>query len=179
VPWNVVGALLTYRKSWFTEIGYSDGKFPQTWEEYLDAGKKLKAKGRPFGQTLGHTWGDAPIFWYAYLWSWGGREVERDGKTVVLDSKATVESVKFAVGLWKDAHDEAALDWDDAGNNKAFLAGTISCTNNGSSIYVEARRKPESYPTESGRRCRRTLCMRRSRRAPAGSSTSPSRAPTG
>ena len=150
VPWNTIGALVTYRKSWFAEIGYGDGKFPQTWEEYREAGKKLKAKGRPFGQTLGHTWGDAPIFWYAYLWSWGGKEVERDGKTVVLNNKATVESVKFAVGLWKDAHDEAGIDWDDAGNNKAFLKGSISATNNGASIYVEAKRKPDSYLTEKG-----------------------------
>src|SRR5215469_16219358 len=57
VPWTTGGGLLTYRKSWFAEIGYSDGKFPPTWDEYRAAGKKLKAKGRPFGQTLGHTLG--------------------------------------------------------------------------------------------------------------------------
>jgi multiple sugar transport system substrate-binding protein len=60
------------------------------------AGKKLKAKGQPLGQTLGPTFGDAPAFWYPYLWSWGGKEVKADGKTVVLDSKETVESLKFA-----------------------------------------------------------------------------------
>jgi multiple sugar transport system substrate-binding protein len=150
VPWNVVGVLVTYRKSWFAEIGYSNGKFPQTWEEYRQAGKKLKAAGRPFGQSLGHTWGDPPSFWYPYLWSWGSKEVEYDGKTVVLNNKATVVSVKFAVDLWKDAHDESAMDWDDAGNNKAFLKGTISATNNGASIYVEAKRKPDTYLTERG-----------------------------
>jgi multiple sugar transport system substrate-binding protein len=150
VPWNVVGVLVTYRKSWFAEIGYSDGKFPQTWDEYREAGKKLKAKGRPFGQSLGHTWGDPPSFWYPYLWSWGSKEVEYDGKTVVLNNKATVESVKFAVDLWKDAHDEGAIDWDDSGNNKAFLKGSISATNNGASIYVEAKRKPDTYLTETG-----------------------------
>jgi multiple sugar transport system substrate-binding protein len=69
VPWSVGGALLTYRKSWFEEIGYGAGKFPQTWDEYRAAGKKLKARGHPFGQTLGHTFGDAPLFWYPYLWS--------------------------------------------------------------------------------------------------------------
>src|SRR5215472_5978491 len=150
VPWNVVGVLLTYRKSWFAEIGYGDGKFPQTWEEYRAAGKKLKANGRPFGQSLGHTWGDPPAFWYPFLWSWGSKEVEYDGKTVVLNNKETVESVKFAIELWKDAHLEAGFDWDDAGNNKAFLASTISCTNNGASIYVEAKRKPDNYLTEKG-----------------------------
>src|SRR6266540_3141531 len=150
VPWSIVGLQIAYRKSWFAEIGYTDGKFPQTWEEYREAGKKLKAKGRPIGQTLGHTFGDAPVFTYPYLWSWGGKEVEADGKTVVLDSKQTVESVKFLVGFWKDALDEGGLAWDDSSNNRAFLSGTCSATNNGASIYIEALRKPDSYKTEKG-----------------------------
>src|SRR6266852_4636964 len=150
VPWCVLGAQLAYRKSWFEEIGYSGGKFPQTWEAYREAGKKLKAKGRPFGQTAGHTFGDAPSWWYPYLWSWGGKEVEADGKTVALNSKETIESVKFAVGLWKDAIDEGGLAWDDSSNNRAYLAGTCSATNNGASIYIEAKRKPDAYQTEKG-----------------------------
>ena len=123
----------------------------QTWEEWRAAGKKLKAKGHPFGQTLAHAFGDANAFWYPYLWSWGGKEVEADGKTVVLNSTETVESVEFAVGFWKDACDEGAFAWDDSGNNRAFLAGTISATNNGASIYIEAKKKPDSYQTQDGK----------------------------
>ena len=150
VPWSTGGGLLTYRKSWFEEIGYGDGKFPQTWDEYRAAGKQLKAKGRPLGQTLGHTFGDAPGFWYPYLWSWAGKEVEADGKTVVLNSKETMDSVKYAVPFWKEAHDEGGLAWDDSSNNRALLSGTISCTNNGASIYLEAKKKPDAYLTEKG-----------------------------
>src|SRR6266851_2791996 len=148
VPWCVLGAMIVYRKSWLEEAGAS--KFPPTWEEYREAGKKLKAKGRPIGQTLGHTFGDAPAFTYPYLWSWGGKEVEADGKTVVLNSPATVESVKFMVAFWKDAHDEGGLAWDDSNNNRAFLSGTCSATLNGASIYIEALRKPDTYKTEAG-----------------------------
>src|SRR6266704_623732 len=149
VPWCIVGAQIAYRKSWFEEIGLN--KFPETWEQYRDAGKKLKAKGRPIGQTLGHTYGDAPAFSYPYLWSWGGKEVEKDGKTVVLDSKETIESVKFMQGFWKDAHDEGGMAWDDSNNNRAFLSGTICATNNGASIYIESLRKPDAYQTETGK----------------------------
>jgi ABC-type glycerol-3-phosphate transport system substrate-binding protein len=148
VPWAIGGGLVAYRKSWFEEIGYNT--FPETWDALLDAGRKLKAKGRPIGQTAGHTFGDAPNWWYPYLWSWGGKEVEADGKTVVLNSRETIESVKFAVGFWKDTCDEGGLAWDDTNNNRAFLSGTISATNNGASIYIEARRKPEVYLTEKG-----------------------------
>src|SRR5882757_7668962 len=48
MPWAVIGGMIAYRKSWFDEIGVA--KFPDTWESYHDAAKKLKAKGRPFGQ---------------------------------------------------------------------------------------------------------------------------------
>src|SRR5271165_3288805 len=146
VPWAVGGGLVVYRKSWLAEIGYE--KFPVTWDEWHDAGKKWKAKGHPIGQTLGHTFGDAPGFWYPYLWSWGGKEVEADGKTVVLNSKSTIESVKFAVAFWKECFDEGAMSWDDAGNNRAFLANTISSTSNGASIYLLAKAKADTYMTE-------------------------------
>src|SRR6266853_262814 len=149
VPYCIVGAMVAYRKSWFDEIGVT--KFPETWEEYREAGKKLKAKGRPLGQTLGHTVGDAPAFAYPYLWSWGGREVEADGKTVNLNTKETIESVKFLTAFWKEAHDEGGLAWDDSNNNRAFLSGTISATLNGASIYIETLRKPDQYKTEGGK----------------------------
>jgi len=147
VPWAVIGAMIAYRKSWLEEVGFS--KFPETWEQYHDAGKKLKAKGRPLGQTLGHTFGDAPTFTYPYLWSWGGKEVDEKGK-VMLDSKETLESVKFMQSFWKDAFDEGGLAWDDTNNNRAFLSGTISATLNGASIYIESMRKPDQYQTEKG-----------------------------
>ena len=149
VPNTIIGAQIVNRASWWKELGYDAEKYPATWQEWRDAGKQLKPKGRPLGQTLGHAYGDANAFWYPYLWSWGGKEVEADGKTVVLGSKETIESVKFAIALWKEACDEGAFAWDDSGNNRAFLAGTISATNNGASIYLEAKKKPDTYHTET------------------------------
>ena len=64
VPFTIGGGLIAYRKSWFEEVGYKT--FPETWDTFRDAGKKLKAKGRPIGQTAGHTFGDAPGWWYPY-----------------------------------------------------------------------------------------------------------------
>ena len=149
VPWCVLGNAIVYRKSWLAEQGAS--KFPDTWEEYRALGKKLKAAGHPIGQTLGHTFGDAPTFTYPYTWSWGGKEAEQDGKTVVLDSKGTLDAVKFMTAFWPEAHDEGALAWDDTGNNRAFLAGTISATLNGASIYLLAKVKSDTYLDEKGK----------------------------
>ena len=72
--------MIAYRKSWFEEVGYS--KFPDTWEKYRDVGKKLKAKGRPIGQTLGHTFGDRADLRLSAMWSCGGKEVDESGKVV-------------------------------------------------------------------------------------------------
>jgi multiple sugar transport system substrate-binding protein len=62
-----------------------------------------------------------------------------------------LESVKFAVPFWKECCDDGGLAWDDSSNNRAFLSGSISATNNGASIYLEAKRKPQSYLTEDGK----------------------------
>jgi multiple sugar transport system substrate-binding protein len=53
--------------------------------------------------------------------------------------------------FWKDAHDEGGLAWDDSSNNRALLAGTISATLNGASIYLEAKRKPDTYLDDKGK----------------------------
>src|SRR3984957_4890985 len=150
MPFTILGVLFVNRTSWFAEEGITPENFPATWEEYRAVGKKLKAKNRPLGQTLAHAFGDGPAFWYPYLWSWGGNEVEPDGKTVALNSKETVESVKFAAAFWKDAYDEGGMSWDDAANNRAFLSNTISSTSNGASIYLLARSKPDNYMSETG-----------------------------
>jgi multiple sugar transport system substrate-binding protein len=166
MPWAVIGGMIAYRKSWLDEVGAT--KFPDTWETYREVAKKLKAKGRPFGQTLGHTFGDAPGFTYPYLWSWGGKEVEADGKTVVLNSKETVESVKFMTGLWKDGMDEGGLAWDDTNNNRAFLSQTISATLNGASIYIESLRRAEQYKTEKGEPLNKDILHAPLPKGPAG-----------
>jgi len=106
----------------------------------------MKAKGRPFGQAFGHTVNDPNAWAYPILWMWGGQEVQRDGKTVTLESKGSVEAVKFTVSLWKDVFDEGGLAWDDSNNNRAYLSQEISLTGNAPSIYVAARQKfPDVY----------------------------------
>ena len=67
---------------------------PQTLDEYRQIGARLKQRGRPVGQALSHTLGDAPAWTYPILWAFGGAEVDASGGRVVLDSRATLESVK-------------------------------------------------------------------------------------
>jgi multiple sugar transport system substrate-binding protein len=147
LPWSISGLLIAYRKSWFAEVGASAP--PKTLEEYRDLGMKLKKKGHPIGQTLGHTFGDAPAWSYPLLWNFGTAETDKGGKTV-LDNKQTVDSVKWMTSFWKDACDEGGFAWDDTNNNRAFLAGEISATLNGASIYIAAKRGQEKLKDDKG-----------------------------
>ncbi len=148
VPHSIIGNAVAYRKSWFHEVGADT--FPKDWEEYRKVGAQLKKKGHPIGQTLGHTFGDSPTFTYPLLWSFGGAETDASGKKVVINSKGTVESVKFMQAFWKDACDEGGLAWDDTNNNRAFFAGEISATLNGASIYIVAKRQKDKVKDDKG-----------------------------
>src|SRR5213596_1546304 len=148
VPHGVGANAVAYRRSLFNELGIKE--FPKTWDEYREVGKKLKAKGKPVGQALGHSFGDPPTFAYPFLWDFGGAEVDKTGKKVVLNSKGTLEAVKFIQAFWKDACDEGGLAWDDTNNNRAFLAGEIGATLNGASIYIVAKRQKEKIKDDKG-----------------------------
>src|SRR3990172_9395383 len=148
LPHSIIGNAVAYRRSWLKEVGAEE--FPRTWDELRKVAGALKKKGRPYGQTLGHTFGDAPTFTYPLLWSFGGAETDASGKKVVINSKGAVDSVKFMQAFWKEGCDEGGLAWDDTNNNRAFHAGEISATLNGASIYIVAKRQKDKIKDEKG-----------------------------
>jgi len=138
LPWGNIGQLEVYRTDWFKEVGVT--KFPETWEDLLAAGRLLKKKGHPFGFELGHGFGDNHGWLYPLFWSYGGREVDKDGKTVVIDSSEAAKAVDFCRKFYQETMIEDVLGWTDVNNNKAFFGEQISCTNNASSILVVGKR---------------------------------------
>jgi multiple sugar transport system substrate-binding protein len=148
LPHSVIGNAVAYRKSWLKEAGASH--FPKTWEELRKVSVVLKKKSTPYGQTLGHTFGDAPTFTYPLTWSFGGAETDGSGKKVVFNSKGTVDAVRFMQAFWKDGCDDGGLAWDDTNNNRAFHAGTIWATLNGASIYIVAKRQKDKIKDDRG-----------------------------
>ena len=166
LPHTIVPGLIAYRKSWFNEIGVTS--FPKNMEDYRKVGMQLKKKGHPIGQTLGHTFGDAPAWAYPLLWNFGGMETDKAGKTN-LDTKETLESVKFMTAFWKDACDEGGLAWDDTNNNRAFLGGEIGATLNGASIYIAAKRGQDKIKDDKGEPLVRDIQHARLPAGPAGS----------
>ena len=143
VPLFNIGNAIVYRKDVFDELGLTA---PNTWDEYLKVGTELKNKANlPVGQTLGHTFGDAPSFAYPFLWSFGGMETDESGK-VIINSPETIQALEFLKEFWDAACDPGGLAWDDTSNNRAFLGQTIGATLNGASIYFVARRDADKFP---------------------------------
>ncbi len=142
VPLFNLGNATVYRKDVFGELGLQP---PNTWDDYLKVGTAIKNENLPVGQTLGHTFGDAPTFVYPLLWSFGAMEVDKSGK-VVINSKNTQDALAFMKEFWEAACDPGGFAWDDTSNNRAFLGQTIGATLNGASIYFVAKNNPDKYP---------------------------------
>jgi multiple sugar transport system substrate-binding protein len=123
-----------YRKSIWDEIGMK----PDTWDDVRVGGAKLKAKGHPVGISLGHS-NDPETTWRGLLWSYGGAVQDEAGKKVVLNSKESVEAVKFVAALYKEAMTSDVLSWTDASNNQYIDSGVSSLIINPISAYRTAQ----------------------------------------
>jgi multiple sugar transport system substrate-binding protein len=120
-----------YRVSWLKEAGYDT--IPNDTQGFLEMCQKLKKNGHPAGFSLGHALGDANGYANWLLWIHNAYLVDENNK-IALDSKETIAALKYATELQKTLID-GTLSWNDAGNNQAFIAGQISLTFNGISIY--------------------------------------------
>ena len=101
------------------------GMMPDTWDNLRIGGAKLKAKGHPVGIPLGHS-NDPNANWRGLMWSYGAAIQDEAGKKIVLNSKETVEAVKFAAALYKEAMTSDVLSWNDASNNQYIDSG-VGC----------------------------------------------------
>ena len=119
-----------YRKSMWDKIGVT----PDTWDNIRIGGAKLKAKGHPVGISLGHS-NDPNNTWRGLLWSYGGAVQDETGKHVTLNSKESVEAVKFVTALYKEAMTSEVLSWNDASNNQYIASGVSSLIINPISAY--------------------------------------------
>jgi multiple sugar transport system substrate-binding protein len=135
IPLGAAGSMMVYRESMLKAAGFNS--FPKDTDNFLKMMKALKDKGTPGGFALGHATGDANTWCHWLVWSFGGKMVDQSNK-VVIDSPETVRALEYAKELY-GTFVQGTLSWLDPNNNKAFLDGQISVTNNGISIYYAAK----------------------------------------
>ncbi|HEX6001561.1 MAG TPA: extracellular solute-binding protein [Hyphomicrobiaceae bacterium] len=138
IPICYSGNLMNYRVSALNKAGFKE--FPKTTDAFLEYAKATKKNGTPGGMALGHASGDGNGWVYWCLWAHGGQMVDANDK-VAIDSPETVKALEYCKALY-DNMIPGVASWNDAFNNKAFLAEEISWTNNGISIYAAANADP-------------------------------------
>ena len=127
--------LINYRQSMIEKAGFKE--IPKDTAGFLELIKALKAKSVGGGFALGRASGDGNAWVHWALWAHGGNSVDKDDK-VILNSPETAKALEYAKALY-DAFVPGTASWNDAFNNKAFLTGEVSVTNNGVSIYAAAK----------------------------------------
>jgi multiple sugar transport system substrate-binding protein len=135
IPLGAAGACFTHRISHVQAAGFRE--FPKDTAGFLELCKALKAKGTPPGFALGNATGDANAWCHWLVWAFGGRMVD-EKNNVVINSPETIKALEYGKELYQ-TFVPGTLSWLDPNNNKAFLDGQISVTNNGISIYYAAK----------------------------------------
>lgn len=124
-----------YRKDLWDDVGV----FPDTWEDVLKGGRKIKQKhGSPVGIGLSQEL-DSSMAMRAILWSYGGSVQDENGR-VVFNSKPTIEALKFVRALYKETMTPEIFTWDPSSNNRFMLAGKGSFACNAISITRTAEK---------------------------------------
>jgi len=134
IPIGAAGGAMVYRKSMLNAAGFD--RFPRDMPGFLRLCRALKARGTPPGLALGHATGDSGWTFWA-LWAFGGRLAD-ESTQVAINSQQTIAALEYAKELYQ-TFIPGTVSWLDPSNNKAFLAGEISLTLNGISIYYAAK----------------------------------------
>jgi multiple sugar transport system substrate-binding protein len=137
VPQYHAQFVCAYREDLFKQAGL---KIPDTWEDLYTIGKELKKMGHPVGIPISQNY-DSISTAGPVLWSLGGMEVDKDGKTVRINSPATEQMLEWYKKMYRDCMEPEVLSFTDASNNDSLDAGKAGWIHNPVSAYIVARNR--------------------------------------
>jgi multiple sugar transport system substrate-binding protein len=126
-----------YREDLFKKASL---KVPDTWEDLYVVGKELKKMGNPVGIPISQNY-DSISTAGPVLWSFGGMEVDKDGKTVKINSPGTVQTIEWYKTMFNDCMEPEVLSWSDASNNESLQQGKAGWIHNPVSAYIVAKQR--------------------------------------
>jgi len=136
-----------YRIDLWQKVGFPDG--PDTWDDLRRGGRKIKQQfGNPVGIGLSQEI-DSSMALRAVLWSFGGAEQDESG-SVAINSKQTIEALKYVRALYKEAMTPEVFTWDPSSNNRMILAGKASFICNAISVTRTAEREHSDMSKKIG-----------------------------
>ena len=119
IPDYWFAAVVNYRTDYWTGLGHA-GR-PDSWEDLLSAGPKLKAAGRPLGIDMSQDL-DGNMNLTALLQAYGASYQDEEGQPAI-NRPATVEAVKVGTALWSGGQSPETLSWNESSANNRLLAG--------------------------------------------------------
>ncbi|MBI4247094.1 MAG: extracellular solute-binding protein, partial [Candidatus Rokubacteria bacterium] len=128
---------VNYRQDLFGGVGLPNG--PKTWDEVRIKGAEIKKKtGNPVGVGLANEI-DTGMAMRTIMYAFGAHEQDATGN-LILNSKETLETIKFVKALFQEAMTPEVFTWDASSNNRAMIAGKISLALNAISITRTAEK---------------------------------------
>jgi len=122
---------------WRHDIWNGIGEAPYTWDHVRKAAPKLKAAGHPIGIGQSNEL-DSNMALIAFGMCFGSF-IQDANNNVTLDSKATVDAVKFMADIYKSGEEDAIFGWNPASNNQYLYSGRAGMILNA----ISATRTPE------------------------------------
>ncbi len=97
------------------------GRRPDTWEDVLTAGARLKAHGHPVGIGMGAD-AESNLTLLGLLHAFGA-SIQNEEVQVVINSPATVEAVKIGAAIFRSTMTDEIFGWDITSNNRYLVSG--------------------------------------------------------
>lgn len=120
---------INYRKDLWDDVGIR----PDSWDDIRAGGRRIKEKHNiPVGIGLSAEL-DTAMAMRAIMYSFGASVQDAEGK-LVLNSRETLDSLRFVKALYEEAMTPEVLAWDASSNNRFMLAGQGSLVLNAISV---------------------------------------------
>jgi multiple sugar transport system substrate-binding protein len=106
-----------YRSDLWDAIGLR----PDSWDDVLAAGDRLKAGGHPIGLGMGQdTESNGNLLGLMHGF---GASIQDEEGNVVINHPATVEAVKMGAAIFRSGMTDEVLGWDIPSNNRFLISG--------------------------------------------------------
>jgi multiple sugar transport system substrate-binding protein len=132
---NYVPDPVNWRRDFWGQVGHR----PNTWDDVLKAAPKLRQIEHPIGIGMSNEI-DSNMALMAMMMCFGSYIQNREQR-VVLNSKATVEVLKFGRELYRQGMSNEIFAWTASSNNQAMVAGRLSMALNAISITRTAEQQ--------------------------------------
>jgi multiple sugar transport system substrate-binding protein len=144
---------VNYRQDLFSQVGMPNG--PRTWEDVRVAGAKIKKQfGNPVGVGLSNEI-DTGMAMRTIMYAFGAHEQDEAGN-LTLNSKQTLEAMKFVKALFEEAMTPEVFTWDASSNNRGVVSGKLSLVLNA----ISTTRTAEKDNPDMSRKIQLTKALR-------------------